>query len=215
MDRNSNIRETKSTVPATIVTPAGCSTAAGAIKGWARGRGIFWKVLLFCWLVSGVRAADKFANSDCLDCHGDNTLTKTNAVGKAVSLFVDQAKLAASVHKTTACADCHTDVTKKHPDDNRPLLPVNCTRCHERETESYGASVHGIALKAGRADAANCGDCHDSHSALPATSPESPLYFAHQATTCGECHEEAVRDWAASATRRPAPIVIRNTELKR
>ena len=157
-------------------------------------------------------AAPAVKDSFCLDCHADNTLTRTNAAGKAVSLFVDRAKLAVSVHKTTACVDCHTDVTKKHPDDNQPVQPVHCAPCHERQTESYGASVHGLALKAGRADAATCQDCHDSHSALPATSPESPLHFSHQAATCGECHDEAVRDWAASvhgqavaAGKRDAP----------
>jgi hypothetical protein len=38
-------------------------------------------------------AAEKNPNSACLDCHSDKTLTKTNAAGKEVSLFVDEAKL--------------------------------------------------------------------------------------------------------------------------
>jgi len=41
-------------------------------------------------------------NSDCLDCHGDRTLVKTNAVGVAVSLFVDPARLKVSVHQTNS-----------------------------------------------------------------------------------------------------------------
>ena len=102
-------------------------------------------------------------NSDCLDCHSDKTLAITNAAGKAVSLFVDEAKLKASAHKTNTCISCHADVTDKHPDDNVRLQPVHCAACHERQTESYNASVHGLALKAGHADAATCQDCHDSH----------------------------------------------------
>jgi hypothetical protein len=35
-------------------------------------------------------AADSPAKEDCLDCHGDKTLSKTNAAGAALSLFVDQ-----------------------------------------------------------------------------------------------------------------------------
>jgi formate dehydrogenase gamma subunit len=160
---------------------------------------------------AGTQTAE-LKNSFCLDCHSDKTLTKTNAAGKEVSLFVDPAKLAASAHKTNTCASCHADVTAKHPDDNVAAAPVDCRRCHERQSESYGASVHGLALRAGRADSATCQDCHDSHEILPPTSSVSPLYFARQAATCGQCHEQEARDVADSvhgkataAGKRDAP----------
>jgi len=86
-------------------------------------------------------------DSACLECHADKTLTKTNAVGKEISLFVDVAKLAGSSHKTNTCASCHNDITAKHPDDEVAAKPVACRRCHERQSESYGASVHGLALR--------------------------------------------------------------------
>jgi hypothetical protein len=133
------------------------------------------------------------SNSDCLDCHSDNTLATTNAAGAARFLFVNPTVLAASVHKTNACVSCHTDVTTKHPDDNRPVAPVNCARCHGTQGESYGASVHGLARKAGHDDAAACADCHGSHDILPPTSPASPLHFVHQAQTCGQCHTKEAR----------------------
>jgi formate dehydrogenase gamma subunit len=151
-------------------------------------------------------------NSDCLDCHSDNTLFKTNSAGKAISLFVDKAKLAASAHTTNSCISCHVDVTLQHPDDNKILQPVNCATCHQRQTDSYGASVHGLALKSGQADAATCRDCHDSHEVLPSTSPASPLYFMRQAETCGACHPKEAREVEASvhgkavaAGKRDAP----------
>lgn len=137
-------------------------------------------------------------NSDCLDCHGDNTLVKTNAAGKAVSLFVDAAKFKLSAHKTNDCVSCHADVTAKHPDDNRPVALVSCTSCHARSTESFNASVHGLALKAGQDGAATCRDCHDSHEMVSGNSPTSPIYFSRQAETCGACHDQAARDWAES-----------------
>ena len=67
-------------------------------------------------------------DSDCLECHSDKTLTRTNAAGKEILLFVDPAKLAASAHKTNTCASCHADLTEKHPDDNVAAKPVNCLR---------------------------------------------------------------------------------------
>src|SRR6516162_8136443 len=90
--------------------------------------------------------------SACLDCHADKTLYKTNSAGKAVWLFVDEAKLAASVHRTNSCVSCHSDITLKHPDDNVPAKAPDCARCHEKQSESYGASVHGLAIARGEKD---------------------------------------------------------------
>src|ERR1039458_516182 len=82
---------------------------------------------------AAVPPAEPIKNSACLECHGDKTLTKTNAAGKEISLFVDVAKLQASVHKTNLCASCHADITAKHPDDNVAAQPANCKACHERQ----------------------------------------------------------------------------------
>lgn len=143
-------------------------------------------------------APEEIKNSACLECHSDKTLYRTNSAGKGISMFVDEAKLAASVHKTNTCASCHSDITGKHPDDNIVAKAPNCARCHETQSESYGASVHGLALARGQKDAATCSDCHDGHTILPPSSPESPLHFSHLAQTCGTCHEEAARDVAES-----------------
>lgn len=157
----------------------------------------FLLLAAFCLLTQRPASAG-LSNNDCLDCHSDKTLVITNAAGAAKSLFVDTAVLQASVHHTNACISCHTDATDKHPDDNRVLVSVNCARCHEAQGESYGASVHGLARKAGHMDAAECADCHGSHGILPPTSPASPLHFVRQAQTCGECHPKEAREVAAS-----------------
>jgi formate dehydrogenase gamma subunit len=169
-------------------------------------------LLALVFLALTASARDEIKNDTCLECHGDKTLTKTNAAGKAVSLYVDLAKLAASVHKTNTCASCHADITSNHPDDNVPAQPPNCKRCHEKQSESYGASVHGLALAKGRKDSATCSDCHDGHTILPPTSPESPLYFSRLAQTCGRCHDQEAKDvelsvhgQAVAAGHRDAP----------
>ena len=149
-------------------------------------------------LLVAISAVAGLKNSDCLDCHGDDTLVKTNAAGKGISLFVDVAKFKLSAHKTNACINCHADLTAKHPDDNRPVALVNCALCHARQAESFNASVHGLALKGGHDDAATCRDCHDSHEMVSADSPTSPIYFSRQAETCGACHDREAREWRAS-----------------
>ena len=157
---------------------------------------------VFCFLLAlGLVVTPMFGgvkDSDCLDCHGDNTLVKTNAAGRAVSLFVDVAKFKLSAHRTNACISCHADLTAKHPDDNRTVAMVNCALCHARQTESFNASVHGLALKSGHDDAAMCRDCHDSHEMASADSPTSPIYFSRQAETCGACHDREAREWQVS-----------------
>ncbi len=161
----------------------------------AGGRVALWLALgALLPLVSNAFAAEEIKNSACLECHSDKTLYKTNAAGKAISLFVDEAKVAASVHKTNTCASCHSDITSKHPDDNVAAKPPNCAKCHEKQSESYGASVHGLALATGDKNSATCSDCHDGHTILPPTSPESPLHFSRLAQTCGACHDQAAQD---------------------
>ncbi len=159
-----------------------------------------------------VFGAAEIKDSACLDCHADKTLSKTNSAGKEISLFVERAKLAASVHKTNTCASCHADITTKHPDDNMAAQPVQCARCHARQSETYNASVHGLAVAKGEKESATCSDCHDGHTVLPPTSPESPLHFSRLAQTCGACHDQAAKDVeesvhgkAVAAGHRDAP----------
>src|SRR5579859_5958315 len=100
--------------------------------------------------------AEPIKNSACMDCHSDKSLSKTNAAGKEISLFVDEAKLAASIHKTNSCVSCHADITSKHPDEGVAAQPPNCASCHKKQSESYGASVHGLALARGQLNSARC-----------------------------------------------------------
>src|ERR1035441_4158374 len=110
--------------------------------------------------LAAASAAEPIKNSACLDCHGDKTLTKTNAAGKEVSLFVDLAKLAGSVHKTNACETCHAD-----------------------QAAAIGSSVHA------QASAHPCTSCHgDAHAIFPKSDTRSAVYPLNIPKTCGNCH---------------------------
>lgn len=148
---------------------------------------------LFC-AASAAPAPKLRPNSDCFDCHGDKTLTKTNAAGKAVSLFVDIVKYTNSVHRTNMCMSCHTDTTAKHPDDNIAAKPVDCSTCHAYQSDTYKGSAHAAALKAGKDGSATCVDCHGKHDVLSHNQPGAPLYFTKISATCGECHPEIAAD---------------------
>jgi formate dehydrogenase gamma subunit len=149
-------------------------------------------VILAGW--TGILCAEEIPDASCMDCHADKDLWKTNTSGRGMSLFVDLEKLKASSHKTNSCASCHADLTDKHPDDGVAPKPIDGTRCHKNPSETYGESVHGIAMVNGNAGAPNCSDCHNGHSILPPTSPNSRLHYSRLAETCGACHEQEAKD---------------------
>lgn len=149
---------------------------------------------------------------DCLDCHTDTDVTMMNDWGEEVTIAVDPEIIKDSVHKENTCFSCHRDITDEHPDDEVAAEPVDCARCHEKQSASYGASVHGVALAKGDDAAASCADCHGSHAMKPIHAPESPLAWANQAETCGECHfgvaydfEESIHGQALAMNIREAP----------
>jgi formate dehydrogenase gamma subunit len=151
-------------------------------------------------------------DADCLVCHEDQELTKTDSEGRETSLFVDAELLRASVHSTQSCVDCHPDVTAEHPDDERAIQPVHCATCHAEQSASYGESVHGRANEYGTPGAATCVDCHGRHQILPSTSPESPMHRSQLLEACAACHEaeaadvrESVHGQALLAGVREAP----------
>src|SRR6266545_5887191 len=158
----------------------------------AQGMNGLRKMALCHLLVAGVAftavGAEIIPNSNCLECHGDKDLNKTNAVGQVISLFIDPSKLSASVHKTNLCASCHSDLTRNHPDDDVAAKPVNCAVCHQKESDVYAASIHGMSRAMGASAAASCSDCHGKHDMMSARDPHSPVFKLNLPRTCARCH---------------------------
>ena len=157
--------------------------------GWLRG--LFLVILTMGFMVSALAAEPKNPNASCLECHGDKDLWKTNAAGKGVSLFVEEAKYAAGVHRTNSCASCHSSITSQHPDDNVPVKPVNCASCHEEAGKVYANSIHGVSHTMGASGAASCSDCHGKHDILPNKNPASRIFKLNLPGTCAACHSNA------------------------
>ena len=149
-------------------------------------------VLLAALCCPAARAADaKPPKEDCLDCHGDKTLYKTNSAGQAIHLFVDAARLGGSVHRTNSCRSCHADLTPKHPDDDVAAKPVNCASCHVQPGKDYATSIHGMSVAMGSSGAATCKDCHGSHGMVPVRQADSPVFKMNLPQTCSRCHTNA------------------------
>lgn len=127
--------------------------------------------------VSAPVAGALVENADCLACHGD----------PAASRVVDPQRFAASIHGQHRCTSCHADI-KAVPHD-APLKPVSCGTCHPVETEIYLTSDHGVALKAGVAEAASCRNCHGNpHELLNSRHPDSMVCRTNIPATCAQCH---------------------------
>ncbi|MFZ1083393.1 MAG: cytochrome b/b6 domain-containing protein [Terracidiphilus sp.] len=152
------------------------------------GSGILVRAVILCLLTGAslAPAERKPKDADCLACHSDATLA-TEANGKQVSLFVDQAKLKRSIHGgMLSCVDCHTDVKGLiHETTPKKVL---CAQCHADAQDAYLRSLHSKAIRNGVA-AANCQDCHGgAHEILGAEDANSPVSHANIPITCGRCH---------------------------
>ncbi len=153
------------------------------------------------------RVAAALDNSDCLQCHGDQSLVKKDATGKTISLYVDEAKFKSTIHGKNLCTSCHSDVTDLPHPDNFVAKSVSCSQCHRVETEIYLKSDHGQAVHTGVQEAASCKDCHGSnHYLLNHRDPQSPVYRTNLPQTCGRCHSN-VPEMEKFNLRQRSPVL--------
>ncbi|MGE5315379.1 MAG: cytochrome b/b6 domain-containing protein [Acidobacteriota bacterium] len=107
----------------------------------------------------------------CTDCHGEHKILAANDPASPVSKL----RVSADV-----CMPCH----------NQVKISEKYGIATER-SETYMDSFHGLAVKAGKAEAANCASCHGSHDILPAKDPHSRINKKNLPATCGQCHPGA------------------------
>jgi predicted CXXCH cytochrome family protein len=117
------------------------------------------------------------AQTDCLACHGDQSMTD----GNGHKTGVDGDKFGKSIHGSLKCNDCHTD-KKEYPHPEKPTR-VQCATCHGDQEAKLKGSVH--------ADGKDhpCTSCHgDAHAIFPKADARSTVYPLNVPGTCGKCH---------------------------
>jgi len=133
------------------------------------------------------------ADADCLKCHGDKNLT-ADRNGERVSMYVDVENIRHSVHRQTACAQCHTGATRSH---ERPCATVvervDCSICHSEMAAQYVTSTHGVLADRGDPDAPQCVDCHGDHAIKGRRDPQSSTYPTRVPDLCGQCHRQGAK----------------------
>jgi cytochrome b subunit of formate dehydrogenase len=159
-------------------------------------RGIMVAVaaILICFVPRSVFAAataEKFSNTDCLDCHLDPSTTR-KVDGKVVPLLFPTNSFQKSIHAKLDCIDCHKGIADLvHPSK---LPSPTCTGCHDNKAnhdeaaKNYANSIHGVSHTLGASGAASCWDCHGSHDILAVKHADSPVFKLNLPLTCAKCH---------------------------
>lgn len=140
--------------------------------------------LLLFLLGDGI--SQDFTSEDCMECHGDKELIKTNEKGGEDTLFVHLEKFEGSVHGGFSCIDCHANIQDLPHDEN--IEKPNCADCHDDVAEEYAGSIHGKSLAEGHEEAPYCWDCHTSHYVYPIDDSLSTLFVLNQPDVCATCH---------------------------
>ncbi len=152
--------------------------------------GILLGVLFLAFGGNTVGALDE---NNCLSCHGNPDLKKTNGDGVTVSLFVNETNVNTAAHRYIDCTTCHS--TEPH-NVSTPLtklsLAEKCGTCHKYEYSVHLQSVHGEQLALGNKDVATCVDCHslddNPHSVVRVLEYNAPTYKKNISQTCATCH---------------------------
>jgi cytochrome b subunit of formate dehydrogenase len=137
-------------------------------------------------------------NAACLECHSDNALSMRKD-GKKVSLFVDEAVFAKSVHKGQSCTDCHEDFDADKQPHKSPMAPVDCNGCHEKLGKSHVFHPRMALETIPKGTDTSCSNCHGTHGILPAKGANSTFTDQRQVDTCGRCHQQQKTSLMGSA----------------
>ena len=156
--------------------------------------GVFIALISSCLFSTQAHAIE---NDECMECHSDDSLERSESEGMKEDLFIDYNSFKFSVHNVNGvtCVDCHSDIEELNWDNDVPhatsLAMVNCDGCHEEEGEAYLNSVHKKA--GGKGITIPCYACHGYHFV---THLEADSVFERENKFCLRCHNpDNFHDW--------------------
>ena len=153
---------------------------------------------------------ESYPDSLCMSCHSNRDLKKT-VNGQTVSLFVDEPSIRGSVHGTSTCIRCHTNISPSRRPICKDSGPVDCSICHAEPVENYSNSVHGKLHNEGDPDAPTCTNCHEHHNERDHEDLDSPTFSKNIPELCGQCHEDGGK--AAARYNGTQHAIIRNYRM--
>ena len=160
----------------------------------------------------GARAAGSALSQldeQCLACHSTKGLDKKVANGEALSLHVDGAIFAKSVHSKIGCAVCHANTSfENHPPVKTKIASLRdyslaqakaCESCHAPVFKLYEGSIHATLVRDGYPNAPLCTDCHNPHAVMA-----KAAYDAATGVPCSKCHDPIFGAYAGSVHGKAA-----------
>ncbi len=139
-------------------------------------------------IVNQQNIVDNISDRSCLKCHENDNVHKV-VDGKKVSLQIELADFAGSMHKNIKCVKCHSDVSVNRLRPCETVKKVDCSSCHAEVSETYFESGHGQAYIEKNENAPYCTDCHGSHQVKSKSDESSPVYRMVIPSLCGSCHK--------------------------
>lgn len=154
----------------------------------------------------GARAADSALSQldqQCLACHSAKGIEMKLANGETLSLQVQGAEFAKSVHSKIGCAVCHASTSfENHPPVKTRIGSSReyslaqtkvCETCHDDIFKLYERSIHATLLREGNIGAPSCTDCHSPHAVMA-----KATYDAASGAPCSNCHTPIFEAYAGS-----------------
>lgn len=142
-------------------------------------------------------------DQQCLACHSAKGLEMKLANGDKLSLQVDGAAFAKSVHSKIGCAVCHANTSfENHPPVKTKIagsreysLEMNkfCESCHAPIFKLYEGSIHATLFRDGNSYAPVCTDCHNPHAVMA-----KAAYETSTGAPCSKCHDHIFKAYAGS-----------------
>ncbi len=142
-------------------------------------------------------------DQQCLACHSTQGLEMKLANGDKLSLQVEGAEFAKSVHSKIGCAVCHASTSfENHPPVKKKIaggreysLEMNkvCESCHAPIFKLYEGSIHAALFREGNTWAPVCTDCHSPHAVMA-----KAAYNAASGAPCSKCHDPIFKAYAGS-----------------
>lgn len=135
----------------------------------------------------------KDANEYCLSCHAKKGAVKKFQEGEPVSVYVNPATYAKSVHKNLACTVCHNEFSdKNHPDRifrNKQQYSIKesrkCLKCHPESSLKFRTVHEQVFAKEKSGGAVVCTNCHSAHSVARVSGGS---IAASEEAYCMKCH---------------------------
>jgi len=141
---------------------------------------------------------------DCKECHGEHDVHKQMSMkivcDRCHQEIADQyrqsyhfKKYKEDTRHYPICTTCHDPHFKSKKEvmstiEYKQEIVDICTKCHQKDIETYVHSRHFHELEAGNPKAPVCTSCHEKHDIRKPTDPESKVNPLNISDVCNGCH---------------------------